>query len=214
MTTTTTRQSVNLSTINPLQANGIFIPPRYDDLLLFPGIILSCKGDTNMRLELYESTNGNNISNTKIYYVDKNKSLNIQFNLNARYFKLRLDNLENQAQTLLNLQVIYSNFHVPEAIDAGSFKIWNASVLPTTNQPSLSYNSNFRNSLYTFFGESSAATVLTVQLSNDGVNFYNTQTTYTIAAPGDFGFTYSTVCNYVRLISSAATTITTFINFK
>ena len=211
---TTTRQSVNLSTINPLSANGVFIPPRYDDLLLFPGIILSLKADTNMRLELYESTNGANISNTKIYYVDKNKSLNIQFNLNARYFKLRLDNLENQAQTLLNLQVIYSNFHVPQAIDSGSFKIWNASVLSTINQPSTAYNSNFKNSVFTFFGNSSAATVLTVQLSNDGINFYNTQTTYTLSAAGNFGFTYSGVFNYIRLSSSAATTITTFINFK
>jgi len=214
MATTTTRQSVNLSTINPLPANGVFIPPRYDDLLLFPGIILSIKGDTNMRLELYESTNAANISNTKVYYVDKNKSLNIQFNLNARYFKLRLDNLENQNQTLLNLQVIYSNFHITQAIDSGSFKIWNASVLSTSNQSSIAYNSNFKNSLFTFYGSSSNATVLTVQLSNDGVNWYNTQTTYTLSAAGDFGFTYSTVCNFIRLKSDAATTITAFINFK
>ena len=213
-TTTTTRQSVNLSTINPLQANGVFIPSRYDDLLLFPGIILSVKGDTNMKLELYESTNGSNVSNTKIYYVDKNKSLNIAFNLNARYFKLRLDNLENQTQTLLNLQVIYSYLHVPQAIESGSFKIWNASVLSAINQPSISYNSNFRNSLFTFYGVSSAATVLTVQLSNDGINFYNTQTTYTQSAAGEFGFTYQGVFNYIRLSSSAATTITAYLNFK
>ena len=214
MATTTTRQSVNLSTINPLQANGVFIPPRYDDLLLFPGIILSVKGDTNMKLELYESTNGSNISNTKIYYIDKNKSLNIQFNLNARYFKLRLDNLENQTQTLLNLQVIYSYLHVPQAIESGSFKIWNNTTLLTANQPSISYNSNFKNSLFTFFGSSSAATVLTIQLSDDGVNYYNTQTTYTQSAAGEFGFSYQGVFNYIRLSSSAAVIITAFINFK
>ena len=214
MATTSTRQSVNLSTINPLQANGVFIPPRFDDLLLFPGIILSLKGDTNTRLELYESTNGTNIQNTKIYYVDKNKSLNIQFNLNARYFKLRLDNLENQTQTILNLQVIYSSFHVPQAIDASSFKIWNNTTLSTTNESSIAYNSNFKNTLFTFYGTSTNATVLTVELSNDNITFYNTQTTYTIADPGDFGFTYQGVFNYVRLSSSAATTITAFINFK
>ena len=212
--TTTTRQSVNLSTINPLQANGVFIPSRYDDLLLFPGIILSVKGDTNMKLELYESTNGSNISNTKFYFIDKNKSLNIQYNLNARYFKLKLNNLENQAQTLLNLQVIYSNLHVPQAIESGSFKIWNASVLSAINQPSISYNSNFKNSLFTFYGSSSAASVLTVELSDDNVNWYNTQTTYTQSAPGEFGFSYSGVFNYIRLISSAATTITAYLNFK
>jgi hypothetical protein len=212
--TTTTRQSVNLSTINPLQALGVFIPPRWDDLLLFPGIILSLRGDTDMRLELYESTNGANISNTKIYYIDKNQPLNIQFNLNARFFKLRVDNLENQAQTILNLQTIYSNLHVPQAIEAGQFKIWNNTTLIGSNQPSIAYNSNFRNTLFTFYGDASAATVLTVQLSYDGVNYYNTQTTYTISAAGNFGFSYQGVFNYIRLVSSAAITITTFINFK
>jgi hypothetical protein len=211
---TTTRQSVNLSTINPLQANGFFIPPRYDDLLLFPGIILSVKGDTDMRLELYESTNATIISNRKLYYIDKNQSLNIQFNLNARFFKLAIFNLENQAQTILNLQTIYSNLHVPQAIEAGQFKIWNNSVLATTNQPSLAYNSNFKSSLFTFYGDASGATILTIQLSNDNVNWYNTQTTYTISAAGNFGFSYQGIFNYVRLLSSAAITITTFINFK
>jgi hypothetical protein len=83
-----------------------------------------------------------------------------------------------------------------------------------SNQPSIAYNSNFRNTIFTFFGNASAATVLTVQLSNNGTNYYNTQTTYTIPAAGDFGFSYQGVFNYIRLVSSAAVTITTFINFK
>jgi hypothetical protein len=214
MTTTTTRQSVNLSSINPLSANGVFIPPRWDDLLQFPGVILSLRGDTNMRLELYESTNGANTMNTKIYYVDKRQPLNIQFNLGSRYFKLALFNLENQAQTILNLQTIYSNLHIPQAIESSAFKIWNDSVLATTNQPSIGFNSNFRNTLFTFYGNASAATVLTVQLSNDDIDYYNTQTTYTISSAGNFGFSYQGIFNYIRLISSAAITITTFINFK
>jgi hypothetical protein len=211
---TTTRQSVNLSTINPLSALGVFIPPRWDDLLLFPGIILSIRGDTDMRIELYESTNGSNIMNTKIYYVDKRNPLNIQFNLGSRFFKLALFNLENQAQTVLNLQTIYSNLHVPQAIESGQFKVWNNSTLIGSNQPSIAYNSNFRNTIFTFFGNASAATILTVQLSNDNINYYNTQTTYTVSSAGGFGFSYQGVFNYIRLISSNAITITTFINFK
>jgi hypothetical protein len=211
---TTTRQSVRLSTIVPLNANGVFLPAIFDDLLQFPGVILSLRGDTDMRLELYQSTNGSNISDTKIYYVDKRNSLNIQFNLNCRFFKLALFNLENQAQTVLNLQTIYSNLHVPQAIESGQFKVWNNSTLIGSNQPSIAYNSNFRNTIFTFFGNASAATVLTVQLSNNGTNYYNTQTTYTIPAAGDFGFSYQGVFNYIRLVSSAAVTITTFINFK
>jgi len=211
---TTTRQSVRLSSIVPLNANGVFLPAVFEDLLLYPGIILSLNGDTDMRIELYQSTNGANISNTKVYYVDKRNSLNIQFNLNCRFFKLRVDNLENQAQTVLNLQTIYSNLHVPQAIEAGAFKIWNNSVLATSNSPSIAYNSNFRNLMFTFYGNASAATVLTVQLSNNGTNYYNTQTTYTVPAAGDFGFSYNGIFNYIRLVSSAAITITTFINFK
>jgi len=211
---TTTRQSVRLSTIVPLSALGVFIPAVFEDLLLFPGIILSLKGDTDMCIQLYESTNGSNIMNTKIYYVDKRNSLNIQFNLNSRFFKLALFNLENQAQTVLNLQTIYSNLHIPQAIESGQFKIWNNTTLIGSNQPSIGFNSNFRNTIFTFFGDVSAATVLTVQLSNDNIDYYNTQTTYNISAAGNFGFSYQGVFNYIRLVSSAAITITTFINFK
>jgi hypothetical protein len=209
-----TRLSINLSTITPLAASGVFIPPRWDDLLEFPGIILNLKADTKMTLTLYESPDAANISSEKIYVVDANESLNLQFNLNSRFFKLKLtnDNLVNN-QTYLNLQVIYSQLHTINK-DSGSFKIWDNKTLASINTPSSNFKSEFKNSIFTFYGTSSAATVLTVQMSNDNITWYNTQTTYTLSSAGNFGFSVSGVCKYIRLISSAVTTITTYINFK
>ena len=209
-----TRLSINLSTITPLAAGGVFIPPRWDDLLEFPGIILNLKADTKMTLTLYESPDAANISSEKIYVVDANESLNLQFNLNSRFFKLKLtnDDLVNN-QTYLNLQVIYSQLHTINK-DSGSFKIWDNKTLASINTPSSNFKSEFKNSIFTFYGTSSAATVLTVQMSNDNITWYNTQTTYTLASPGNFGFSVSGVCKYIRLISSAVTTITAYINFK
>lgn len=207
--------SNRLSTLTPLVASGVFIPVAFDDLLEYSGVIINLRASTRVQLTCIESPNKTEISKENVYIVDANESLNIQFNLNSRFFKLRLDNLDNvNNQTYLNLQTIYSNQRV-EIVDAGSFKIWdNKAVL--ANTPSDYYKSNFKNGLFSFYGNSSAATTLTVQMSDDGgVNWYNTQSSYTLASSGNFGFSFSGVCKYIRLINTTnPTTLTCFINYK
>lgn len=208
-----TRLSVNLSTNNPLEALQSIIPPRWDDLINYPNIIINLKGDSKMELTLYESSNERAISNEKKYIIDANSDFNIRFQLNARFFKLKLTNIDVVNQSTLNLQVIYTANEIIEK-DSGSFKIWDNKTLSSSNLPSTAYNSHYKNSLFTFYGNSSASTVLTVQISNDGITWFNSQTTYTLTTAGNFGFTFSGVCNYIRLMSSSATTITTYLNYK
>lgn len=210
-----TRLSVNLSTNKPLMAGGFFIPLRWDDLYEFPGITLNIKADTKMTLTLYESPDATNISCQTEYTIDANQPLNLQFNLNARYFKLKLinDDLIN-AQTVLNLQVIYSSTRINSIINSGQFKIWNNKTLSLPNGVSAMFNSNFKNQLFTFYGDSSEITNLIVQMSNDGETWYNTQTKYTMAEAGNFGFSVSGCCKFIRLLSAEQTTITCYINFR
>ncbi len=64
------------------------------------------------------------------------------------------------------------------------------------------------------FGHVSAATTITVQVSADGITFYDTSSTQVLGAAADFHIYFSTGARYVRLKSSAAVTITATIQVK
>jgi hypothetical protein len=58
------------------------------------------------------------------------------------------------------------------------------------------------------FGSASAATTITIQISQDGTNFYDTSTNVVLAGAGDFHMFITIAARYARLKSSAAATIT------
>ena len=64
----------------------------------------------------------------------------------------------------------------------------------------------------TAFGNTSGATTLTLQVSQDRVNWYNHPTT--VAANGNFAQTWDVASRYCRLHSSAAATITATVSAK
>ena len=66
----------------------------------------------------------------------------------------------------------------------------------------------------TAFGNAGAATTITVQVSQDNVNYYDTQTTQALTGAGDFAVSAVIGARYVRLKSSGAATITATIAGK
>lgn len=78
-----------------------------------------------------------------------------------------------------------------------------SNIVDITNQP-----------LVTAFGHVSAATTITLQLSEDGTNFYSSQHNQVLAGAADFSFDGEVASKYARLISSAAATITATIAGK
>lgn len=64
------------------------------------------------------------------------------------------------------------------------------------------------------FGNASAATTITLQVSQNGTTFYDTPVTQTLSAAGDFHVTTNTGAAHARLKSSAAATITATIAGK
>lgn len=64
------------------------------------------------------------------------------------------------------------------------------------------------------FGNGSAASTITMQVSQDNVNFYNAVTTAVPLLGGDFYLAATVGARYVRLMSSAAITITATIAGK
>lgn len=70
------------------------------------------------------------------------------------------------------------------------------------------------NPVVSAFGSTSAATTVTVQVSADGVTFYDTSSTQVLGSAGNFHITLSTAARYVRLKSSASATFTASILSK
>lgn len=64
------------------------------------------------------------------------------------------------------------------------------------------------------FGNVSAATTVKVQVSQDGINFYDSGSEQVLAGAGNFHITLDTGARYIRLHSSAAATITATIAGK
>jgi hypothetical protein len=101
-------------------------------------------------------------------------------------------------------------YNVVNSKTSGS--LWNANVTGV-NGVSTSVDlagKNIKN--LTFMGNCNGATVLTVQFSSDGSNWYDSQYAYTLSASGDVGFNISCCPNYVRLKSSASVTATMLLN--
>ena len=97
---------------------------------------------------------------------------------------------------------------------SGFILLW-ANTLVLENATSSSITPYLKSSIFTFFGNSSNATILTVQLSYDSTNFYDSQYSYTLTSGGNFGFTLNLAgVGYIRLKTSAGTTITAYCNFN
>lgn len=93
-----------------------------------------------------------------------------------------------------------------------SGSLWNANVTGI-NGVSTSVDLSTKNiKNLTFMGNCNGATILTVQFSNDGSNWYDSQYAYTLSASGDVGFNIPCCPNYVRLKSSASVTATMLLN--
>ena len=65
-----------------------------------------------------------------------------------------------------------------------------------------------------FYGHSNGATTLTLQFSNDNVNFYDTQYSYVISQASDFGFCLNASPFSFRLKSSNNVHVVTFVNYS
>ncbi|WP_251559185.1 hypothetical protein [Paenibacillus pasadenensis] len=94
----------------------------------------------------------------------------------------------------------------------GHANAWNASAVAASG---VSNAIDFQSQkTISCFGNASAATTITAQVSANGTNYYNTTFQQTLSGAGDFHFTFDTGARYVRLISSGAATITATISGK
>jgi len=91
-------------------------------------------------------------------------------------------------------------------------KVWNAAVVGAGGKSLDHYTSD--NPFITAYGNASAATTITIEVSNDKITWFVTQVTQVLAGAGDFVINATIATPYVRLSSSGAATITGWISAK
>lgn len=89
---------------------------------------------------------------------------------------------------------------------------WNAAVVGIAGD-SVAIDCQHQSNI-SAFGNVSAATTITIYVSQDNVTYYATATNVVLGGPGDFHFSFQSAARYVRLRSSAAATITATIAGK
>lgn len=208
-----TRQSLNFSTSNPLIANGIFAPQVWDDLLEYSSIIISinCSGAPCV-LTVYQSSDRVNVSYQETISIYPNELYNNTFQLYSRFFKLEIQNTTGTSQTSLNCQVLFKQLYPPQQ-SIKSVELFNPSTSTGVEGVSSSILINKNAAILSIFGNLSDTTILTLQFSNDNVNFYDSQYSLT-SSGGDFGFSVpGSSLFYCRLKSSNDINILAIINY-
>jgi len=197
------------STNIPLNAGGVFIG-QYENILL-PTATISLIADTSTQIDIYQSINKIQVNHTTfLTQANQYFEANITLTQPYVYFSVRNNSMTNQS--LLNFSVIYKSAWISR--NTGS-----ASLTFTSNGSNCVSNSIFLNqssSNLTIFGNSTPATTLVIQYSNDNQHWYSSQYSLTTSASSDFGFSIgSNSLNYIRLLSSdPSNAIVGFLNYS
>lgn len=177
-------------------------------------ILISVECDSKYSLTVNFSSNGSDFG------IDKNFVNNIvSANANTysikpelRYIQVVLINTDTINQTYLRLNTIFKSTGTEvERGNVNHYQIFDGTATGV-NGTSLTIPSSLYNSNYTFYGNVGGATDLTVQVSGDGTNFFDTQYSYTSSGSGNYGFNVVLSAEYVRLKSSANVNVVAFAN--
>jgi hypothetical protein len=195
-------------TLVPLQSGRIYIGTW--EKTLYNSAQITVLSDTTNELIIYQSLNKTQTQNTT-FQIPSGVffTYNIPLNLPYVYFTVRNNSGTNQ--TLLNFSVIYKNVN---SNNKGSVQIWNGSNTGASGFSTPVYlNQNSAN--ITCFGNVGAGTTLTLQLSNDNLNYFDSQYSITTSSSQDIGFSVpASSILYTRLKSSNDVEVSLFLNYS
>ena len=200
--------SLNQSII-PLQSGRIYIGTF--EKSLYNSAQITILSDTTTELIAYQSLNKTQVQSTTLQIpANVYFTYNIGLNLPYVYFTVRNNSQFNQ--TLLNFSVIYKNVN---SNNKGSLQIWNDTNPSGVNGVSIPVFLNQNSSNITCLGYVDDATTLTLQLSNNNTDYYDSQYSITTTASQDIGFSVpSSSVMYARLKSSNDVSIILYLNYS
>lgn len=197
--------------ITPLAADRAYIGKW--EKALYTTATITLLADTTCEIVAYQSLNKTQEQITSFQTLaNQYNTFNLVLDLPYVYFSVRNNSATDQ--TLLNFSVIYKNVYIPPAGNSlydllntkGTLQLYNNSILAGGTTASLDCSVKKISNL-TFYGsQNSNGNVLTVQFSNNGSNWYDTQYTYTFGLnnSGSFGWSIQACPYYVRVKSANA----------
>jgi|LakMenEpi03Aug12_release.lakeMendotaPanAssembly.Ray.scaffolds.fasta_scaffold12271_4 hypothetical protein len=185
----------------------------YTSNINFNEILISVETDTTFSLTVNFSSNGTDFGLERNFEVTVPSSTAFTYSIKPylRYYQITLTNTSLSNQTYLRLETIQKSNGVNVGRgNINSYIIFDGST--GAGGVSQVANSSLVSNNYTFYGNVDGATNLTVQITPDGTNFYDSQYVYTSSGSGNFGFNVVLSAENVRLKSSNNVNCVCYVN--
>jgi len=193
----------------PLNANGFFAPLEWVSTEKYNFYDITLIADKKCRITVEFSIDKFNITKQEIYYTLASVVFNTQSAIFSGYFRLRVDNLESSNMNNFSLATYFRGENINRTIKNST--LWD-NVSSGVGGVSSVLSNNYNCNNFSFYGNVSSATVLTLEISNNGDDWFSTQYSYTASGSGNFGFNVSLITNYLRVYSSNNITISLLVN--
>ena len=203
----------------------------YEPNLNYNYIRININTQNNDTLQIEQIDNPQNIVNPIIdTYSINNTATQIMAQLKLRFFRIVISSTTDSKRVyetylidnISKIQNIDSSGNIivnglTSNNTSGKSTLWNNVSITNDNVSNICNLSVITPSNLTFYGTLDKVGSLTVQFSNDGITFFNSQYVYTLTTLGDFGFNVTCCPQYVRLkvsINPAETgNITAILNY-
>ena len=202
-------ESTNNQTFVSLGSNKTYLG-TYDAVSAYTSAKISLISDQDCEVRVYQSQNKKNTFSVS-FQATANVQLEEYLTLSNPFVYFTVRNKSSTAQTVLNFTVIYSVNQIQYSMKGNSV-FWNDATVNNDDVSLIVSSGNKPTHNISVFGNTDAETTLTLQMSADGLNFYDSQSS--IVANGDFGYSISCPFNYLRLKSSASCQITALVVFS
>ena len=200
-------ESSKNKTFIPLGINNIYIG-YYDNVIQYETVIINLLADSNCEIIMYQSSDKNHYQSTTYNYT-ANQVFNQLAVLYQPYVYFTVRNTGNNAQTVLNFNVLYKAtqiFTLPNTVNvsqSGYFQTLNNGPMsdgdPTAIFPVAQYGSNV-----SIYGHSTDNTVLTINYVNDNNSIpYATSHIINVSANRDYSLDFKCASPYIIIYNSA-----------
>ena len=194
----------NNSSTFPLGAGNSFAG-SFVSTIDFNEILVSIETDSTYQLVINYSSDGFNIGKQEVYEIQAPvaNARTFSFKPYLQFYNVNVLNTDLVPQTYLTIKSLLKSDGVNvQLANLKDYQIFQSAG--TTGSGSLLINGGYFPRQYTFYGDVSAPTTLTIQISPDTANWYDTQYTYTASGAVSFGYTVPLSASFLRVVSSAS----------
>lgn len=202
----------NNSTTFPL-APGDSFAGSFVSTVDYNEILISIETDTAYQLVVNFSSDGFNIGKQEVFEIAYPVANARTYSLKPylQFYNVNVLNTDISTQSYLTVKSLIKSDGVNvQLANLKDYKIFDYGG--TTGAGSNLINGGYFPRQYTFYGQVSAPTTLTIQISPDSVSWFDTQYAYTASTAGSFGYTVPICASYLRVVSSASVNCNMFVN--